>query len=129
MSNALDDLIQTLMRIINLEVLSTRNKDGWGVHNAADAIIAALPGMVKPLEWVKAQINYHRSDPLNGAIRYTVRESINQPGAWHWYLNGTRDSTPFPSLEAAKAAAQAHYTAQIMAAFGIDAAAMKEGKE
>lgn len=87
----------------------------------ADAIIAALPGLVKPLEWRDCAEYSTCLTDSDYSIKYWAKEKL-------WvdrYTTMRRNDT----LEAAKAAAQAHYVAQIMAAFGIDAGAMREGKD
>ncbi len=78
---------------------------------------ARLRGLrVKPLEWFLAQINYHRADPMNCAFRYTVREDVNAQGSFYWYINGSKNDSPFLSLEAAKAGAQADYERRVLSA-------------
>jgi len=39
-----------IAQVIATEVLSTKNNDGWGCCNAADAILAILPDMTAP-QW------------------------------------------------------------------------------
>lgn len=87
---------------------------GWA------SAVAALPGLVKPLEW--HTYSYGESAISKcGVFRITKNWddgwTIKSPRLW------------CPTLEAAKAVAQAHHVAQVMAAFGIDAEAMKEGKD
>ncbi|MBO9430570.1 hypothetical protein [Sulfitobacter sp. R18_1] len=94
-----------------------------GERAIADAIIAALPGLVKLLEWEKS---WAWGLDLWTSEGFEISHSKDQ--GW-WVKGGGTTAFSPQSLEAAKAAAQAHYTAQIMAAFGIDAAAMKEGKD
>jgi len=91
------------------EADATRNH--WLHH--ADAVIATLPELVKPLEWTEF---------LPGEIfksgDYTVRLD-----SWHHKqkLIGT-----CLSPDAAKVAANTHHRAQIMAAFGLP---KQEGSE
>jgi len=146
MSNALDDLRQTLADVI----CSDRAVDNWQAtpsdYDLADAIIAALPGLVKPLEWE----DHPKDAPVisqafvQGGGYFICDDTDDFTGAylefvscdnvkWWQHVRSTsvelqggfhdEDVTPL------KAAAQAHHVAQIMAAFGIDAAAMKEGKD
>jgi len=106
-----DIALEGIDRVHDMDV--THDEYAWSI---ADAIIAALPGMVTPLEW---------EDQKGGSYAW--------PLGLHYYTEGGGDdwsaacmignddvwSDGFSSLEAAKAAANAHYTAQIMAAFGI----------
>lgn len=91
-------------------------------RDIADAVIAALPGLVKPLEWEDVGLGRHI------AGNYSTKDRMDYWGVYRNFV-AIEDGYQQPTLEAAKAAAQVHYTAQIMAAFGIDAAAMKEGKD
>ena len=86
----------------------------------ADAIIAALPGMVKPLEWKTQkywspeQIGHHAApysiyeNPENGACVITSGSP---------YFFGPEHTS---DVEAAKAIANAHHRAAIMAALGVE---------
>ncbi|MEX3315725.1 hypothetical protein [Sulfitobacter sp. PS-8MA] len=111
MSNALDDLRQTLTGICAREVM--------GAEKTADVIIAALPGLVKPLVWVRHPIGWNCEGFMIDARNFNAI----------YMMRGMHGKPRFDTVEAAKAAAQAHHVAQIMAAFGIDAGAMKEGKQ
>ena len=75
--------------------------------HAADAIIAALPDMVKPLVWVRHPIGWNCTgfmiDTRNGI--YVMRGLYGKPR--------------FDTLEDAQAACNAHHVATILAAFGI----------
>ena len=98
---------------------------GVDCEETADAIITALPeivaGMVEPLVW----------DQLSGSsFRCQVQGSYNirvetYGSGWHvlWSAPGITDTLVdgrFESHEQAKAAAQAHHTAQIMGALGLE---------
>jgi hypothetical protein len=101
---------ETLTEIIGTHV------EFCGAGDAADAIIAALPDMVCPLEWdivdeaTEAAFGY-------GSNLYTI-----------WAMDGY-GYVLFPNTpagerfnggrKAAKAAAQAHHTAAILSAFGV----------
>ena len=119
MSNALDDLRQTLADII----CSDRAVDNWQAtpsdYELADAIIAALPGLVKPLVWVRHPIGWNCEGFMIDARNFNAI----------YMMRGLHGKPRFDTVEEAKAAAQRHHVAQVMAAFGIDAAAMKEGKD
>lgn len=83
-----------------------------GVRNLpiiADAIIAALPGMVPPLMWQRNGFHYA------GGHGYVVRKFNKR------YTLTVRNShgREFDDLDAAKTAAQAHHVEQIMYALGI----------
>ena len=83
-------------------------------RDTADAIIAALPGMVKPLEWDDV------GDKWNTIT--CGRVQITQSGCFpHWDLSCAAPDFDgyFDSLDSAKAAANAHHRAQIMDALGI----------
>lgn len=78
--------------------------------------VAALPELVKPLEWEKSWawgLDWWTSEG------FEISHSKDQ--GW-WVKGGGITAFSPQSLEAAKAAAQVHYTAQIMAALGIEAA-------
>ena len=107
-------------------ICSNRAVDNWQAtpsdYDLADAIIAALPDMVQPLVWedfegrgAKAKAwgkaNYLITKWSDG--RFELVESY--PGYQGDNLAGGFCDT----LEDAKAAAQAHHVAQIMAALGM----------
>ncbi|WPZ30711.1 hypothetical protein T8A63_07045 [Sulfitobacter sp. OXR-159] len=151
MSNALDDLIQEMRDTANAIAETPPT------HAASRAEIAelmaeyadrldALPGLVKPLVWE----DHPKDAPVisqafvQGGGYFICDDTDDFTGAylefvscdnvkWWQHVRSTsvelqggfhdEDVTPL------KAVAQAHYTAQIMAAFGIDTAAMREGKD
>ncbi|MFG6573169.1 hypothetical protein ACGYLO_16370 [Sulfitobacter sp. 1A13353] len=119
MTDALDDLRQKLADVI----CSDRAVDNWQAmpsdYDLADAIITALPGLVKPLEW---EVDRNRIRSGN----YAIFEFVS---GFYLEADGEGVANPFPSLKVAKDVAQAHHTAQIMAALGIDAGEMQEGKD
>ena len=81
---------------------------------AADAIIAALPSMVKPLVWEKGVVDWAR---LKQGGRY-VACSTTPHGSWSWWLDGDDESPEVCANEdAAKSRANDHHRAAIMAAF------------
>lgn len=84
----------------------------------ADAIIAALPDMVKPLLWLPIKGGKGLSGK-SGPSAYYVMPCFNDE--WRIYgISGEYDGAEqVATLEAAKAAAQAHHTAAIMSAFGV----------
>lgn len=107
--------------IIYREALGLKNNDGYGCRRAADKIIATLYATwkptVKPLVWddfkgrgAKAQAwgkaNYLITKWSDG--RFEIYESY--PG----YQGDFVGEPPYPTLDAAKAAANAHHRAQIM---------------
>lgn len=109
MSNALDDLRQTLADVI----CSDRAVDNWQAtpsdYDLADSIIAALPAMLQPLEWEVDRNRIRSGD-------YAIFEFIS---GFYLEANGKDVANPFPTLAAAKAAAQAHHVAQVLGAFGL----------
>lgn len=97
------------------------NTDYMMSYQLADAIIAALPGLVKPLEWMDSSFEQD-ADFVDTTQTYQIQEGV------FWYAAEVTGHV-CGSNGAAMVAAQRHHVAQIMAAFGIDAAAMKEGKD
>ena len=86
----------------------------------AHAIIAALPGMVKPLEWSRQ--GYESTEQIgHHAVPYSIYESPKS-GACVFtsgspYFFGPEHTS---DLEAAKAIANAYHRAAIMAALGVE---------
>ena len=85
--------------------------------NPAAAIVAALPTLVAPLVWAKSYGDLVADAPLFGRIRiekyfegFIVTYSV--PRFSDALIPGR-----FPSVEAAKAAANAHHAAAVVAAF------------
>lgn len=87
----------------------------------AEAIVEALPGMVKPLEWGKLTSYSYRADaPLFGSIR--IESYDYKKWAINWSCPGYSDTfVPgcFSSLKAAQAAANEHHRAALMRAWGV----------
>ena len=130
-----------------LPVLTKARRENLSALQTADAIIAKLPGLVKPLEWEdhpKADGPVLSQAFVQGGGYFICDDTDDFTGAylsfvscdnvkWWQHVRSTsvelqgrfheEDITPL------KAAAQAHHVAQIMAAFGIEAGAMKEGKD
>jgi len=83
--------------------------------DAADAILAALPDMVKPLVW-RGEHYAYCTLPF---CQYQIREA---ECGFYVQADGYASAciaSELESVEAAKAAAQAHYVAAIMQAFGV----------
>ena len=108
----MNDLREKLANIIGREVLTTKNKDGTAFSRVEYAIIAALPDMVQPLVW---GIDW-RGRSFNAS--YTIWEFPLGFSVEH-VQDGETITNPLKTLEAAKAAAQAHHVATIMQAFGV----------
>ena len=111
MNNLREKLAETIM--------GDRAVDNWGNplpcdYDLADAIIAALPDMVVPLVWIESGSDsfMHDADFVDATQTYQIQEGI------FWYAAEVH-GTPCGSNEAAKAAAQAHHRATILAAFGV----------
>lgn len=81
-------------------------RDGW------DAAIAALPDMVLPLVW---EVDERYPDEAR-AGNYDIWNEWHGHQLYFWSIV---EGSPHPTLEAAKAAAQAHHTAAILSAFGV----------
>ncbi|WP_226780299.1 hypothetical protein [Oceaniglobus trochenteri] len=79
----------------------------------ADAIVRALPGAIKPLVWSER----HSTFWVSGPYRITKYSGMAMP----YKLEGAgfSDISMWLGFEAAKAAADAHHRATIMAAFGL----------
>ena len=82
----------------------------------ADAIIADLPGMVVPLVWSKAQTVGYAENVIQRSGQYR----IGNVGA-DWVVTGFSHfvGLTYPTLEAAKAAANAHNAAAVCKAMGL----------
>lgn len=118
----MSDLADKIAQVI----CEDRAVDNWQTcpsdYDLAQAIIDALPGLVKPLEWGEegtwgSQPSYH----ADSAFGWLMLVDHTQHG------NGFRVYPPWeepeekhPTLEAAIAAAQADYTRRILAAFGVE---------
>ena len=92
----------------------THDEYAW---SAADAVIAALPDMVKPLEWI-------RGTARTSIATYIVAQMDNEPEdatVWFIYRNGKPLGVlgVFYDEKTAQISANAHHRAQILAAFGI----------
>lgn len=85
----------------------------------ADAAIKALPDMVQPLVWVVEGVELHATGlGLSYIIEPTPLDaSANWIGCGQ--DNGVLITGTCETLDAAKAATQSHYTAQIMKAMGV----------
>jgi hypothetical protein len=77
----------------------------------ADAIVAALPGMIEPLVWEGA------SDMKCEAKFFYGRIYPNTGG--NWTLDNGESVEAFDTPEEAQDEANAHHAAQVMAAFGV----------
>lgn len=82
-------------------------------HDAASEIITALPDMVVPLVW-ESDEGSHEAESVAGTYRIEVGQSFI---GWTHNDEDARNGKHADTLRIAKAAAQAHYVAQIMAAF------------
>ena len=105
MSNVLDDLRETFMGICAREVMDA--------EETADAIIAAVPGLVRPLEWMDSGFEQD-ADFVDTTQTYQIQEGV------FWYAAEVTGHV-CGSNGAAMVAAQRHHVAQIMAAFGSTA--------
>lgn len=86
----------------------------------ADAIIAALPDMVVPLAWTvrdeKTQFAIRRYVAKN----YIIEERLYGDCFDLWIGVNATSAVRFNSIKEAKAAANAHYRAAILAALGVN---------
>ena len=106
----MNDMRETLMGIIARDVMNA--------EATADAIIAAMPGRVLPLEWLGGGKRHHAGNYVIEDISTPRREirRLRHASFGTTYLADFGGDRP---LEAAKAAAQAHHTAAILSAFGV----------
>lgn len=82
----------------------------------ADAVIAAMPGLVKPLEWYDCPDNTsHDAD-----CRYEISPHKYGFRLIKGVTGGGAYICDVSSRDIAKSAAQRHHVAQIMKAFGIN---------
>lgn len=83
------------------------------------------PVKVHPLEWEVGIVDC--ATPFPG-MKY-VACSTSPPGSWSMWIDGVKFShAVFPSEAAAKAAAQADYTARILAALDLSAVEAMEAE-
>lgn len=108
----MSDMRETLMGIIARDVMD--------VEASADAIIDALPDMVKPLEWDGPNCGiWDAGKRFNGdCVAYTVFLDLGKNEAYTTYFGNKRLGV-FENLEAAKAACQSHFGSQSVSAFGV----------
>ena len=98
--------------------------NGQQIHAAVEEIIAALPDMIAPLVWVETR---HKSPDQLGCrssaigISYVIISALMR-GNCILSSGGLAHIGPFhfDTIDEAKAAANAHHRAAIMAAFGGD---------
>jgi hypothetical protein len=84
-----------------------------GEYDAADAILAALPDMIAPLVWVESGLF---KKIVSGM--YVVQYEYNSVGLGVWTMGlGNYLESDHKTENEAKAAANAHHRATIMAAF------------
>ena len=101
-------------------------KDDEAFADTADAILAALPDMIAPLVWRGVESDCFVSSDLDGARSYElcVYDTLERPCDYLWdvrYVVGQGEihipcANP-STLEAAKAAANTHHRAAILATF------------
>jgi hypothetical protein len=108
----------------HLAAIIADEENGGDPYDIADAIIAALPGMVKPLEWVTAGSGKVAHTWSSIGFYAVYKCSGRFEGLWNPCLGGRGVSRDNPektviSEERGRIVCEAHYTAQIMAAFGI----------
>tara|TARA_R110000772_G_scaffold94080_1_gene191787 strand:+ start:483 stop:815 length:333 start_codon:yes stop_codon:yes gene_type:complete len=96
------------------QVLSTSNHDGMGVARATDAILAAMPdiirAMVVPLVFIRHPIGWNCT-----GFMIDTRGSCGGV----YVMRGLYGKPRFDSLEDAITACNAHNAAQIMTGLGI----------
>jgi hypothetical protein len=82
-----------------------------------------LARCVKPLEWRDLGTGDHRHEAFSLGLHYEI---FCAKDGWSFSERDDDEwSEPFPTLEAAQAAAQADYTAHILAALDMDALAQE----
>lgn len=115
----MSDMREKLADIINTECHDSVHGGITGAHDAADAILAALPDMVPELEWQSdyAFLSGWPAKEINGEVAYS------NIGAYvvcadFWNVNFGPDQS-VKTLEEAKAAANTHRRQQVMKIFGL----------
>jgi len=112
----------TMREQIAAVIVENRAVDNWGEprpadYELADAIIAAMPGMVPDLVWVKFGEECVRAEGVLG--RYEVIWGF-QNGQYALDVPGHGRRTEWhPTIEAAKAAVNAHNRAAVCKALGL----------
>lgn len=121
-----DELINLIETAIdNVHDMDVTHRD-YAV-SAADAVLAALMGMVKPLEWRDCPHQQWRQTAKGQHQEYAITdwvmrdEYLDPVGADGFWLTGGAKSghEQFETIHDAKAAAENHYRAQIMAALDL----------
>ncbi|MEH6504967.1 MAG: hypothetical protein V7786_01740 [Sulfitobacter litoralis] len=107
----MSDMRETLIEIIGTQV------EFCGAADAADAIIAALPNMVKPLEW-EDWSSGHRLNYASVKNGYGVMQMYFPETHFRVTLRGETIGTA-STEEAARTAAQSHFTAESVSAFWV----------
>ena len=106
----MNDLREKLAEIVSTETSARIAQDEIDIlngHEVADAIIAAMPGMVQPLVWVRHPIGWNCA-----GFMIDTRSGL-------YVMRGLYGKPRFDTLEAAQAACNAHHVANIMQAFGV----------
>jgi hypothetical protein len=114
------------------EILENMPEDMNGWEDAADEIIAALPGMVPELVWEGVEDDcFSTCEALGFSYEICVFDTLERSCDYSWQATAKPDNMqrwsnattlPAPSqasFSEAKAAANAHHAAQVMAAFGV----------
>lgn len=105
-----DAMREKIADVVRGNLPATREMDDWA-GPVADAIIAALPDMVPPLVWSDYPMGSRCDTDSVYNINYWEPEKV--------FVDAYTTMRRHPTLEAAKAAANAHHAAQIMQALGI----------
>jgi hypothetical protein len=114
------DMRDKISDILWDEVYVSRG-DVCGIEDAADSIIAALPDMVKPLEWEGEDDGLCTASTVYG-LKYSITDTWTGKYQVYLYMDEEeieRIEGPAEDLETAKSAANSHHVAQIMAALGV----------
>ena len=119
----MNDLREQLADVIEVAIDNAHDMDVTHrdyANASADAIIAALPGMVQPLVWEGIGESRTARSPIGDYLA-----EKDAPYGWgFWPPCHDIDYDPcgghHASMDEAKAAAQAHHVATIMKALGIE---------
>lgn len=106
---ALDQLTDRIALILDPDALDPVEQE------TALAVADAVLGMLKPLEWVNQPSTCSRFE----AGEYVIVDYGYYGQGFSLFLHGNGQFPEFDTLEDAKAAANAHHRAQILAALGI----------
>jgi hypothetical protein len=112
-----ESMLEKIVDIIDETLAYDYDGSVSGFDDAADAIIAALPSMVKPLVWKHSYDGDHINDTY---AKYVITKHYSGASLWilaKGFCGGVSDIGYYPSAAMAQAAADTDHVADVMAAF------------